>query len=447
MSAAEAIRRAAEPRRRPRVLVVAYYFPPVAGGGVSRTLKALAALDAAGLDAVVLTVDDAAWAHDPGLATRVPPGTRVVRVPNPDWGRVAARAPVTSAAGTPGGRGLLRRWLVPDLHVAWSLLAAPVAAGLAATGAVDLAYVSAPPYSAFAAGLAAGAAGVPWIADFRDGWTCCPTRADLPPRRVALERRLEDAVLRRADRVLFASEGPHRRCTERVPGLGARSEVVLSGYDPAEFGAVRGRRPAAGRLELVHAGTVLTNRRGPALDALLGALAALREEVPDLAARVRLRLLGGEGALAARVRAAGLADVVRLEPGVPRARLADELASAHGAVVLAPEGARGPEPIPGKLFDAAGAGRPVLALSAPGPLPELVARAGLGRVVDPGDAAGLRAELRAAMGRASRGALAWPLAPEGVAGLAAPVRMERLVDACRDLLAAREVACPSPSAS
>ncbi|MDX1649253.1 MAG: glycosyltransferase, partial [Myxococcota bacterium] len=164
-------------------------------------------------------------------------------------------------------------------------------------------------------------------------------------------------------------------------------------------------------------------------------------------ARLRLRLLGGEGALAGRIRAAGLEDVVRLEPGVPRARLAAELAAAPGAVVLAPEGPRGPEPIPGKLFDAAGAGRPVLALSAPGPLPELVVRSGLGRVVDPADAAGLRAELRDAMGRAARGGLAGPLSPEGVAGLAAPRRMTRLVDTCRELLAARELPCPSPSAS
>jgi glycosyltransferase involved in cell wall biosynthesis len=433
--------------RRPRILVVAYYFPPVAGGGVSRTLKALAALDAAGLDAVVLTVDDAAWAHDPGLHERVPPRTRVVRVPNPDWGRIAARGPVASAAGTPGGRGLLRRWLVPDLHVGWSLLAAPVAAGLAAAGAVDLAYVSAPPYSAFAAGLAAGAAGVPWIADFRDGWTCCPTRADLPPRRVAFERRLEDLVLRRADRVLFASEGPRARCLGRLSDLAVRSDVMLSGYDPGEFAAARRVRPPAGRLELVHAGTVLTNHREAALDALLGALAALRRETSDLAARVRLRLLGGEDALAGRLRAAGLDDVVRVEPGVPRARLGQEIARAHGAVALAPGGARGPEPIPGKLFDAAGARRPLLAISAPGPLPALVRRAGLGVAVAPEDGTGLRAQLRLAMERAACGALAWPLAPEGVAGLAAPVRMQRLVDICRELLAARELPCPSPSAS
>lgn len=435
------------PRRR-RVLLVAYYFPPVAGGGVSRTLKALRALDEAGFESWVLTVDGAAWAQDPALVERVPARTRVLRVANPDWGRVARRAgPVHSASGNPGGRGWLRRVLVPDLHLGWSLLAAPVAGGLAASGAVDLVYVSAPPYSAFAAGLAAGAAGVPWIADFRDGWTCCPTRADLSPRRVAFERRLEDRVLRSADRVLFASSGPLERCRARVPGLAERSQLLLSGYDPEEFAAARGLRPSAGRLELIHAGTVLTNRREPAFESLLGALASLRRRMPRLGERVRVRLLGGESRLHERVRARGLEDVVRIEPGVPRARLAAEIARSHGALVLAPGGVRGPEPIPGKLFDAAGAARPVLAISDPGPLPSLVARLGLGSTRAPGDLAGLAAELEAAVRRAARGALAWPFEPEGATRLASPQHMEDLVHVCRELLAARELSCPSASAS
>src|SRR5271166_6551100 len=123
---------------RPRALIVAYYFPPVGGGGVARTLRLVRALAAAAWRPIVVTVDRAAWAQDPGLVGEVPPATTVLRVPNPDWGRVAAGAGSGPAPGR--GRGRLQRWLVPDLHVGWSTLAATVTASLAAARAVDVVY-------------------------------------------------------------------------------------------------------------------------------------------------------------------------------------------------------------------------------------------------------------------------------------------------------------------
>ena len=71
-----------------RALVVAYYFPPLGGGGVNRTLKLVRGMAAAGWQPLVLTVDDAAWTRDPDLLAQVPARARVLRIPNPDWGRI-----------------------------------------------------------------------------------------------------------------------------------------------------------------------------------------------------------------------------------------------------------------------------------------------------------------------------------------------------------------------
>jgi glycosyltransferase involved in cell wall biosynthesis len=434
-----------------RVLVVAYYFPPVGGGGVTRPLRAVRALAAAGHAPWVLTVDDAAWARDASRLADVPRRARVLRVPNPDWGRLAAQLPARRAAGRSGtgAPGRLRRWLVPDLHVGWSALAAGATGLLAAARAVDVVLTTAPPYSAFLAGAAAAALGVPWLADFRDGWTCCPTRSDLPPRRVAFERRLEDFVLRRADHVLFASEAVRARCVARVGDLAARSETLLTGFDPGEArgaaGAGEGGRRDA--LEIVHAGSVLGARRETCLDAFLAALAGLLRGEPGARGRLRVRFVGAEPAVRERIAAAGLDGAACWAPPVPRAVLPDVLRRADLCLILQPAGPRGGDPIPGKLFDAASARRPVLALAPAGAFPALVARLGLGVAVDPADRPAAERALREALRRVRAGATALPVEPAGFAALSGERFATRVVSLCEALGARGGLRCPSPSAS
>jgi len=434
---------------RRRILVVSYYFPPLGGGGVNRTLKVVRCLCDAGWRPIVLTVDDAAWMRDETRLAEVPRAVRVLRLPNPDWGRVAAwmRRAGTGGSGGDRGGGRLRRLLVPDLHVGWSLLATPVVALLAASRSVDAVYTTAPPYSANAPGLVARALGVPWVADFRDGWTCCPTRADLPPRRIAFERRLEDRVLRSADRVFFTSSAVRNRCTARIPGLADRSEAILTGYDAADFGGDGDLKPPADRLEIVHAGSVFAANRGPTLDKFLAALRQLASAEPGIRKALRVRFLGAEPATAAHVTDGGLADLVTVEPAVPRAHLGSALRSAHICLALSPPGPRGGEPIPGKLFDAAGAGRPILALTGEGPLAKLIRCHGLGVAIDPDDSTGIAGLLRTALRRAMRSEAALPFDGSGARELEFGRSLGRVVEICESLMQGGEEACLSPSAS
>ena len=433
---------------RRRILVVAYYFPPLGGGGVNRTLKVVRHLCDAGWKPIVLTVDDAAWMQDETRLAEVPGTVQVLRVPNPDWGRVAAwmRRAEAGESGGGRGRGRLRRLLVPDLHIGWSLLATPVAGLLAWSRSIDAVYTSAPPYSANAPGLAARALGVPWIADFRDGWTCCPTRADLPPRRIAFERHLEDRVLRSADRVLFTSSAVRNRCMARVPGLADRSEMLLTGYDADDFREGRELKPPADRLEIVHAGSVFAANRGPTLDKFLAALRQLVSAEPEIRRALRVRFLGAEPATAAQIGDGGLTDLVTVEPAVPRAQVGSALRRAHICLALSPPGPRGGEPIPGKLFDASGAGRPILALTGEGSLARLIRRHRLGVAIPPEDGAGIAALMRTALRRVRHSETALPFDEIGARELESGRSLGRVVEICESVLQVGERPCPSPSA-
>ncbi|HME74013.1 MAG TPA: glycosyltransferase [Myxococcota bacterium] len=411
---------------RPRALVVAYYFPPIGGGGVARTLQLVRALANSGWRPIVLTADRAAWVQDPALLRKVPAAVTVLRIPNPDWGRVAVRSGRQPAPGR--GRGRLERWLVPDLHVGWSALASAAASSLALVGAVDVVYTTAPPYSAQAVGLAARALGVPWVADFRDAWTENHARTHLPPWRRRLEERFEEAVLRRADRVVFASDGARDRALRRVPDLAERSETVLTGFAPEELELHADPiAPPSARLELVHAGSALLDRKGATFERCLGALAAWAKDDPSVRSTVRVRFVGIEAEAAEWILRLGLAEWVHAEPAVSREVLGRLLRGAHASLYLAPEGERGGDPIPGKLFDAVGAARPLVCLAPPGPLARLVRDRGLGWVVDPESSEALIGCLENLRGRALCGQpLPGPHA-EVRASLCAAATMPRLV--------------------
>jgi len=326
------------------------------------------------------------------------------------------------------GRGRLERWLIPDLHVGWSALAAAAASSLALVRAVDVVYTTAPPYSALAAGLASRALGVPWVADFRDAWTENHARTHLPLWRRRVEERLEGAVLRRADRVVFASDGARDRALRRVPGLAERSETVFTGFAPEELGRCAIPSPTQSpRLELLHAGSALLDRKAATFERCLGALAEWARQDPSVRSTVRLRFVGLEAEAAAQIRQGGLHDWVHAEAAVSREALGRLLRGAHASLYLAPEGERGGDPIPGKLFDAVGAARPLVALAPPGALSRLVHERGLGWVVDPESAQQLIGCLEGLRGRVLGGQ---PLPGPGAeirASLCTTATMPRLV--------------------
>ena len=102
---------------RLRVLYLAFYFPPAAGGGVQRTLHMVRHLPDLGIDVEVLAPSDPKWlAEDPGAAGRAAaracgctgarfrgPGTRVLpaeRLARATGSVERARARLASSGGS-----------------------------------------------------------------------------------------------------------------------------------------------------------------------------------------------------------------------------------------------------------------------------------------------------------------------------------------------------------
>jgi glycosyltransferase involved in cell wall biosynthesis len=407
-------------RQRPRVLVVAYCFPPYAAIGTMRTLRVVRQLDARGWDVTVLTSDPRTFRPstivDEALLSSVPAQAHIVRAASfrpmeqlqrainlvmvrPEQATVRVSDPgvagVTRQARRSPARAALVRTKdlmdaalgIPDQESGWLLPAI-------ARGALhhlrserpDVIYSSAPPWTGqLVAAALKQALRRPWVADFRDPWARAPWRADRYPFALRAAARLERFVVNRADRVVFVAAGNRDEFVRHYGASAAsRFALVQNGCDPAEFDALRSLGPVAhDPFVLLHAGSLYAGRTPvPLLNALAAAIADRRIQ----ADRFRLRFLGSNAIqgtdLIAACRALGLERVVEFLPRVPREQSLQAMMSASGLLLLQPGHTVS---VPGKVYEYLATGRPIFAIAEEGETADLVRRTAGGVSVTPDD--------------------------------------------------------------
>ncbi len=393
-----------------RLLVLAYFFPPLGGGGCQRTLKLVRYLEPHGWAATVVTTRDRDyWISDPTLLEEVPPSAEVLRVGGFTahralrWLRRGGAAVERPQGARHGGslralRALSSWLLVPDAFGGWSRAARRAAEERIARGGIDAIWTTSSPESAHLAGLAlARRSGLPWVADFRDPWVGRATYRPPTSLHDRAQRALERSVVERADRVTMVSEAMIEAYRARHPDVPAsRFALLPNGFDPDDWRRAERTRPPGGedgRFVLLHAGQ-LAHR--PTVRTLLEAARRLLAEDPSAAATLRLRFLGGHEDLgAAEIARLGLAGVVELLDSVPHHAALAAMRRA-GALALLGHGGAGDALIyTGKIYEYLSSARPVLAILDPGPARDLLLAAGVGPVLEPGDVDGAVAAIRA----------------------------------------------------
>ncbi|HAJ34898.1 MAG TPA: hypothetical protein DCL15_04285 [Chloroflexi bacterium] len=414
-----------------KLLLIAYYFPPIGGSGVQRPTKFVKYLPKFGWQPYVLSTDrpygDGGEGRDETLLADIPDDVRVWRLPTPQprpvyrlaqwlgWRSAAIDAyrrgvtppPVTVTPTESRSSNLVARvrhaMLAPlylihnppvDPAFYWALRIVPLARQIIRREQIDVVLTTVPPWSALITGaLLRRLTGRPWVADFRDPWTDNEfTYAPTPARRrfdAWLERRLLDA----ADAVISVTppwlEGLRRKTRQTAKPF----VLIPNGWDRDDFpdlAPVRAGLPlpvsADGRIVLLHPGSAYQGEPLP----LLAALDRLAAEGVDLD-RLCFHFIGHVHPEDRQTIAASPhARLFRLDPQrVPHDEALRLVREAHVLLLLR----KGPGASSGKVFEYMVAGRPVLSIGS-GEGSRLVEEAGVGMGIAPDDVRALANALR-----------------------------------------------------
>jgi glycosyltransferase involved in cell wall biosynthesis len=273
---------------------------------------------------------------------------------------------------------------------------------------------------------------VPFILEVRDLWPQILVEMDrLVPNSWTYRvlSTIEEWLYRRAVRIVVLAEGVRSELVRRGVD-GAKILVIPNGAAPTDFAVGAPRDKLRDRYQFRDTVFVYAGAHGPAngLDLLLNAAELVRDDSPE----ARFVLFGdgpSKAELIATARSRGLDNVEFRDP-VPKSAMPEVLAAADvGVHVLADVPLFRYGVSPNKVVDYMAAGLPVLTNS-PGVVGDLVASAGAGVVVEPGELEkGIRAllclssEERAARGDAGRVYIARERSPAVLAE-----RLEALLD-------------------
>ena len=282
---------------RPRLLYIAFYFPPTRASGVHRALSTANHFASAGWDVTVMTVQreffrDYIRSYDGTLEDWVHPDVSVERVPFKGWrwepdlrrfGRLRGNFPRIAD-------DLYRRYeklWFPEPYSPWILPALGRAVTMHRRQGFDMVLATGNPHASFAVAWGLHRlAGVPYAIDYRDSWTLDlyndkPAFPDGHP-----AWRWERRVLQGASRAIFVNEPLREWHQQRYPDLADRMSVVLNGWEPDQLGELLELKPHHDRpLQLGYLGTL--TKAVPLTEFFDGWRLARKDEVLE-AADVRL---------------------------------------------------------------------------------------------------------------------------------------------------------------
>jgi glycosyltransferase involved in cell wall biosynthesis len=254
----------------PRLLFIAFFFPPTRASGVYRARAMANHFAAAGWDVTVVTAQreffrDYLHSYDSTLETTVDPRITVDRVPirmwhlEPDlrrYGIFRANFPMLAAKW----RLAMDQWFFPEPYSPWIPRVVRRCLRLDRDAPFDVVLATGNPYSSFAAArMIARLTRIPYVLDYRDAWTVNQYTLRRPKRQARRRERHERALLRHASLVSFVNPAQRDWHATRYPPVAERMIVVENGWEPELLGNIPAAPAGANRpLVFSYLGTITT---------------------------------------------------------------------------------------------------------------------------------------------------------------------------------------------
>lgn len=357
-----------------RVLVVAYYYPPLGLSGVQRTLKFTKYMKDYNWAPTVLTTGKVGYfAYDTALLKEAEQaGVDIVRTEGLNPQAVLKRLGNITMPSTRVHKILGRiskTFLIPDNKILWSKKAAKKGRYLLSEKKFDAIYISVPPFSSIAPFIKLKELfNIPLFVDYRDAWLSNQFRFYPTPYHRYKHKKLEDNVLRNVDRIIVVNRVIKEDLLKNYPFLNFNDiDIIPHGYDQSDFDINKPLPKENNKMVITYSGTFY---EGITPKYFLKAFKKLSEEYPSVAANIKLQFLGHfkkeNRKLVKKFRLEKFIDEVGY---LNHIEVVKRISSSDILWLMLPQKEEMKIVSPGKLFEYFGARKPIIAC-----LPEGIAR-------------------------------------------------------------------------
>ncbi|MEK7249086.1 MAG: glycosyltransferase family 4 protein [Bacteroidota bacterium] len=378
-----------------RVLVVAYYFPPMGLSGVQRTLKFVKYLPQYGWKPTVLTVEPGGYfAHDDSLLKELEGcDVEVVRTKAAGPGKVFAKKGTVRLPSERWRKFLSRvsdTFFIPDNKIGWKRKAVAKALALHKITPFDMIFATAPPFTDFLIGAEIKSRiNKPLVFDYRDPWVEYPHKFYPTPFHKLRSSRLQRHALKASSHVVTTNRRVKELLIKRYGFLSYNDiEIIPQGYDPEDFKGcmvpeAEGVIPKSNKMRITYAG-VFWEDRVPTY--FLHALHTLFQEQPLLRGRIEALFIGKFRKENTKlVEKLGLNDTVKVVDYLPHRQCVNNLVASDVLWMIVGDEVGSP----GKTYEYIGARKPILGCVPDGFLKQTILEAG-GKVTAPNDVVGIK---------------------------------------------------------
>lgn len=379
-----------------KVLVIAYYFPPMGLSGVQRALKFVKYLPDHGWEPTVLTVTPTAYyALDYGMLRElIESNIRTIRTNSLDPTRLfESGKPVKM----PHEKlrtflsGISQAIFVPDNKVGWKHDAIRAGRKLLQEEEFNVIFSTAPPYTCHLIGTALSKEfKIPLVIDYRDAWVDNPLHLYITPFHRMMHQRLEKKVLKTSNRIITINRRIKELMLRRYRFLTYNDIAIIpQGYDPDDYRIDDTfKLPYSKKMRFTYAGTFYRNRTPKYF---LRALSEVLKEHPNLKKKIESIFIGTfRKENLAMIESLGLTDVVKVFGYLDHRSTVRYLMTSDVLWLTIGNGKGEDQISTGKLFEYIGSRKPILGLVPDGIAKSTIIESGAGKVLDPDDVAGIK---------------------------------------------------------
>ena len=279
-----------------KVLVLAYYFPPMGLSGVQRVLKFTKYMSNYNWEPTVITAGKTGYyAHDVSLLKEAENANiKIIRTDAFDVNSILANYGTVSMP-----REIIRKVLgkiskflfIPDNKKAWANKAYAEAKKLLTNEQYDLIFVSVPPFSQFQiAAKLKNEFNLPLVADYRDLWFGNHFGFYPTPYHKYKHKKLEYAALKAADKIITVNRRIKEKLLTTYQFLSFEDfDIIPHGYDPADFENVEPITFEKKKLRILYSGIFYENITPKYL---LKAFKELSKKRPEITENIELHFIG-----------------------------------------------------------------------------------------------------------------------------------------------------------